>query len=387
MRFARTVAVIAATAGIAFASVASADDSGSFVVQLGQDTTSVESYTRSATRLEVYQVARTPRVLRRHFVYDFASGTLSAFSMVVNPPGAPPTQTIHATWAADSLQLETKTGDAPLKISKVGLPAGTLFVASSSPWTTYETQMLKLVQSKQPELAAPLLFLGAPAPLQVRVRTLAAGSVELSNDRGDLFQVAVDKHGHIQAVTPVAGTGQFTVTRVKSLDLDRMAADFAAREKAGTGLGVLSPRDTVTAANVGGATLWVDYGRPHRRGRVVFGKVVPWGEVWRTGANAATQFKTDKALDFGGTVVPAGFYTLWTIPAAQGWKLVVNSETGQWGTAHNAAKDVFTIDMQVTALPEPLETFTIGVDPTPQGGVLRFDWDTTRASAAFKVVE
>ena len=98
---------------------------------------------------------------------------------------------------------------------------------------------------------------------------------------------------------------------------------------------------------------------------------------------ASPQFKTDKALDFGGTVVPAGFYTLWTIPSANGWKLIINGETGQWGTEHKADKDLYTIDMQVSALSQPAERFTIGVEPSGQGGVLTMEWDATRASAAF----
>ena len=138
-------------------------------------------------------------------------------------------------------------------------------------------------------------------------------------------------------------------------------------------------------AGAGGATLWVDYGRPGKRGREIFGNVVPLGEVWRTGANAATQFRTDRALDFGGTVVPAGFYTLWTIPTATGWKLLVNSETGQWGTEHHADKDVFTLDMKASTLRQPVERFTISIEPSPTGGELRLDWDRTRASASFTV--
>jgi hypothetical protein len=129
----------------------------------------------------------------------------------------------------------------------------------------------------------------------------------------------------------------------------------------------------------------VDYGRPRKRGRVVFGGIVPFGSVWRTGANAATQFKTDKALDFGGTVVPAGFYTLWTVPSPVGWKFIVNSETGQSGTAHNSEKDLYTIDMKMSALPQEVEQFTISVEPTRDGGIFNLDWDTTRASAPFVV--
>jgi hypothetical protein len=130
----------------------------------------------------------------------------------------------------------------------------------------------------------------------------------------------------------------------------------------------------------------VDYSRPAKRGRVIFGStIVPWGEVWRTGANAATQFRTDKALEMGGIVVPAGFYTLWTIPTQSGWKLLINSETGQWGTAHKAERDMFQLDMTTSTLPQAVERFTITVVPSAQGGTLNLDWDTTRASIPFTV--
>jgi len=140
---------------------------------------------------------------------------------------------------------------------------------------------------------------------------------------------------------------------------------------------------SVVKQRVGLTDVEVDYSRPNKNDREIFGGLVPYGKLWRTGANAATQFRTDKALAFGGTLVPAGFYTLWTLPAASGWKLIVNSETGQWGTAHKSDKDLFSIDMKIQSLPQVVERFTISVDSTPTGGVLNLDWDTTRASAAF----
>jgi hypothetical protein len=131
----------------------------------------------------------------------------------------------------------------------------------------------------------------------------------------------------------------------------------------------------------------IDYSRPSKRGRVIFGStIVPWGEVWRVGANAATQFRTDKALEMGGVVVPAGFYTLWAIPAQSGgWKLLINSQTGQWGTAHDATKDIFQLPLATSTLPQPVERFTITVAPSGQGGTLNLDWDTVRASIPFTV--
>jgi len=107
--------------------------------------------------------------------------------------------------------------------------------------------------------------------------------------------------------------------------------------------------------------------------------------VWRTGANAATQFRTDKALEIGGIVVPAGFYTLWTIPSPSGWKLLINGETGQWGTAHKADRDLFQVDLTMSTLPQAVERFTISIVPSAQGGALNLDWDTVRASIPFTV--
>ena len=382
----RTRFALAALAALVLAGPAVADDSGNFVVRLGQDTTSVEHYSRTAERLEVQQVGRAPRVLRRHFTYDFADGAITRLAMVVTPPGSTtPTQTLRAEFGPDSMRMKIESGSDPVRNLNVALPKGTLVVASTSPWAGYEGEIMKFVRGKSDSLRTTMYFLGAATTDWLSLHKLGRDSVVIFNGHQDLYHVRVDKKGHVLGVLPISGTAKFGVERVASLDLEAMAAAFAAREQAGAGLGMLSPRDTVNVANAGGASLWVDYGRPGKRGRVIFGNVVPFGEVWRTGANAATQFKTDKALDFGGTVVPAGFYTLWTIPSATGWKLVVNSETGQWGTAHKTEKDLYTIGMKTSTLPQVVERFTIGVEPNAQGGTLNLDWDTTRAAVDFKV--
>lgn len=379
-------ALVSTLALCGLAGSASAQDVDHFLVRLGQDTTAVENVTRTANRVEVDQLGRAPRAMRRHFVYDYANGACTHVSMVAQPPGAAaPTQTIDARFVGDSLHLEIKTGAAPLQSVNVAVPKGALLVASSSPWSGYETTFMAMTASKAAEAKGTMYFLGSPSTVAYTIRKVGRDSVELSNDHQDVFRAKLDKAGHILGVLPISGTGKFSVERLAALDVDAMATGFAAREQAGAGLGTLSPRDTVRVATATGAMLWVDYGRPGKRGRTIFGSVVPYGEVWRTGANAATQFKTDKALDFGGTVVPAGFYTLWTIPSPTGWKLVFNDETGQWGTEHKTAHDKFTVDMPVTTLTEPAERFTISIVPTAAGGTLNFDWDTTRASAAFTV--
>jgi hypothetical protein len=152
--------------------------------------------------------------------------------------------------------------------------------------------------------------------------------------------------------------------------------------------------------------LTVNYGRPSRRGRKIFGDVVPFGKVWRAGANAATSFVTTKDLVVGGYDVPAGRYTLYAIPvqtvaspcaggstasaqagaAGQAWQLVINKQTGQWGTEYNQDQDLIRIPMKVSTLGAPVEQLAIEVTPRPDGtGVFSLAWETTKAEVGVRV--
>jgi Protein of unknown function (DUF2911) len=148
---------------------------------------------------------------------------------------------------------------------------------------------------------------------------------------------------------------------------------------------VLSPRDSATQT-IGVAELSVNYGRPSKRGREIFGGLVPYGVVWRTGANQATHFRTDHELMVGTVRVPRGTYTLWTIPDKESWTLIVNRVTGQWGTDYDKTQDLGRIPMKVASLPEPVEQFTIAIASTGgASGVLTMTWDTTQASVPIRV--
>jgi hypothetical protein len=137
-----------------------------------------------------------------------------------------------------------------------------------------------------------------------------------------------------------------------------------------------------------GATITIEYGRPYLKARPL-AKIDPafdlTGKVWRTGADAATTLTTSKDLMFGGLLVPAGTYTLYTVPGKDAWKLVVSKQTGQWGTEYHEDRDLGRADMKVETLPKPVEQFTIGITEGGSGGVLTMDWGTTRASVPFMV--
>ena len=153
----------------------------------------------------------------------------------------------------------------------------------------------------------------------------------------------------------------------------------------GKGQAPASPRDSL-AVTVAGADIKVNYGRPSKRGRVIFNGLgdMKWGMVWRTGANQATHFTTSKALDFGGKQVPAGTYTLWTLLAENGkWELIVNKQTGQWGTAYDGKQDLVRIPMTVTDKNAVVEKMEIQVKPAGKGGEIIIAWDTYKAVVGF----
>lgn len=134
----------------------------------------------------------------------------------------------------------------------------------------------------------------------------------------------------------------------------------------------------------GGKSVTSDYSSPHMKGRKIYGDLVPFGKVWRAGANEATTFVTTSDLVVGGKMVPAGNYTIFTVPAADKWTLIINKKTGEWGIPYKYESDELDrIDMKVSELTAPVENFTIAYDKSGSGCTLRMDWETTRASVDF----
>ena len=135
-----------------------------------------------------------------------------------------------------------------------------------------------------------------------------------------------------------------------------------------------------------GKTLKVDYSSPRAKGRKIFGAasekaLVPFGEIWRTGANEATTFVAGANVSVGGKDVPTGSYTIFTIPKADGWTLVISKKTGEWGTDYpGEGEDLARVPMSVSKTAAPVENFTIAFDQTGGKCTLRAEWENTRAS-------
>ncbi len=363
----------------------SAQNPTTFVVRLGQDTTGLEQFTNNKGNVTINLVNRSPRLMRRQISFSLDKDGAMTRAELTNtrvgaPAGSPPAQHTIATFGPDSMRVVTHVDTNTRKFAAVvphdaAVPVGSL-------WVMYDILATRLIESKKDSLHLPMAYLGSADISWVALRKVGKDSLDIQTEF-DRYTAKVDGKGHIVRIRPITGTQQYSVDRVDQMDLAAFTDRYAAMGDKGT-LGIFSPRDT-SREDANGAHLWIDYGRPSVRGREIFGKVVPYGEIWRTGANAATQIGFDKPIAFGGTVVPAGKYTLWTIPGKDSWTLLINSETGQWGTEHKPEKDLYKIPMSVSSKDGVTEKFFIHIADENGKGQIHFVWDKTVLAVDYAV--
>jgi hypothetical protein len=365
------------------------------VTRLGTDTVAIERYTRSSDKLEGDLVLRNPRVRTIHYIADLGSqGEMKSVTATVRRPNDAPSAApvTRIAWQfADTVAVMNVQRNGTTDTTAVGRKtyhgrvAPTLGVEPTS-YGIFE-QLLSSARLGRDSVAYTLMSPGSGPTTAIVLRRRGADTVAFTSTffPGWIELAQVDSRGRINGVNSTATTVKTIAQRVPSLDFDVVVKNWATIEVAKGGqMGQMSPPDT-TKATIAGANLVVAYSRPLKRGRVIFGNVVPWNQVWRTGANAATMFTTDKDLVFGTTVVPAGKYTLWTVPTPTGGKLIFNSETGQWGTDYHSDKDFAKVDLTSRQLSAPVDQFVIGVVPQGNGGLMRFSWDDREYAVPFTV--
>jgi hypothetical protein len=145
-----------------------------------------------------------------------------------------------------------------------------------------------------------------------------------------------------------------------------------------------SPRETVMT-EIGGSRMSIEYGRPSKRGRVIWGTLVPWGRWWMPGADEATTFTTSGPLEFGSLNVPAGDYTIYTDPGETSFVLIINQDTGVFHTTYHPDRDLGRVGMQRTTAAAPAEQLTFAIEPREGGGALKLTWDDREYVAPFVV--
>ena len=144
---------------------------------------------------------------------------------------------------------------------------------------------------------------------------------------------------------------------------------------------------SITAVKYKDCYLKITYSQPHKRGREVFGKLVPYGVVWRTGANEATEMTITKDIELNGRVLAAGTYSVFTIPEKEKWTLIINSELGLWGAYnYNPKLDIVRYEVPVERNTTTYEAFTIMIRQINEVATLEFLWDDIRVSVPIKFI-
>jgi hypothetical protein len=371
-----------------------------FIARLGNDTVSVESISRQGNKVVIDGVDRFPRVRRRHTEIDLGDGsTIRHLVMDIHTPSEPENQRerhVTADVITDSVHiLQTdKAGKLRHEFATGGAVAMAHVPQMYSLYELYFDAALARAKAEKRAVGDTVqlrqFYLDREFdrfPLHHgTVRLLANNRAEINHDwLSGTGQATFDSAGHMLSYSGARTTYLVEVQRLDSApDIQPIADRFEATEKA-NGLKQLSPRDTVRAS-IGTDSITIDYGRPLARGRVLVGGIIPYDRVWRTGANAATQFTTSAPIRLAGIQLSAGTYSLWTVPRRDGVDLIVNGQSGQWGTEYNHARDVAIARIQSSTLSTPVEQFTISVTPTDaRRGTLNFEWRTFRWTAPIEV--
>lgn len=371
-----------------------------FIARLGNDTVSVERITRHGNKVVIDGVDRFPRVRLRHTEIELGPGsTIRRLVMDIHTPSEPANQRerhVTADITADSVHiLQTdKSGKLRHEFATGGAVAMAHVPQMYSLYELYFDAALARAKAEKRAVGDTVqlrqFYLDREFdrfPLHHgTVRLLANNRAEINHDwLSGTGQATFDSAGHMLSYSGARTTYLVEVQRLDSApDIQPIADRFEATEKA-VGLKQLSPRDSVRAS-IGNDSITIDYGRPLARGRVLVGGIIPYDRVWRTGANAATQFTTTAPIRLAGIQLAAGTYTLWTVPRRDGVDLIVNGQSRQWGTEYNHARDVGIARIQSSTLSTPVEQFTISVTPTDaRRGTLNFEWGPFRWTAPIEV--
>jgi hypothetical protein len=373
-----------------------------FVARLGNDTVSIESVTRSGNTVTSDEVDRFPVVRQRHTEIQVGpDGGIKHLAMDITSPSEPPGQRqrrVVADVSGDTVHL-TKTDSTGVKSYTFPNGGGITMAHLPQMYSLYELYFAAALR----HLAEKQKGVGDTAQLRQfyidrefdrfplhggLVTAKADGKADIQHDwLAGTGEATLDSSRHLLHYSGAGTTYKVEVERLATPpDVKPVFTQFAALEAKKGGVKQLSVRDT-TRATIGAASFSVDYSRPLARGRQLLGNIIAYDEIWRTGANAATQFTTSAPITLAGMQVPAGTYTLWTVPRKDGSAdLIVNKQTKQWGTSYDRSFNLARAPLETATNTTPVEEFTISItEADPHHGTLAMEWGPFRWTAPIVV--
>ncbi|MAO66483.1 MAG: hypothetical protein CL666_15945 [Balneola sp.] len=366
-----------------FAACSTSDNTNNaaFVTLLGNDTLAVEEFTITDSSITTQVILRSPETQISTYIMEFDEfggieqmvQTDHAASVGFSDEGA---TARSITKIGDSLRIDVMAENGEVNSYAAPYEPGTLPFIDMVHWP-FEVAFQNAAEAGQDSINQP--FLSGNRISNFVIAAIEGDSMTIRHPFRGVMGVNVTSGGGIQNLDASLTTRKLKVKRVDDLDMQALANRFA-RNPVGELSGAVSAEFQFRDTN-----FRVDFGSPQKRGRDLFGNIVPWGERWRTGANRATHFYTSNDLMFGDLEVPAGEYTLFTIPKQDGGTLIINKQTGQNGQSYDQSRDLGRVPMEISTKEEITEAFTIRVEETEEGGQLNLIWGETVFSSDFTV--
>jgi hypothetical protein len=220
-------------------------------------------------------------------------------------------------------------------------------------------------------------------PKKYTIRRIGSLKMEAESTIMGRLILNLDTRGKLNTINAVGSSLNLIGHIAPYREMDSIISAFKLREYSFGKTGPNNKLDSV-AATMGSLNIKIQYSRPSVRGRIIFGEVVPYNRFWRTGANRATLMKVDKPIHFGEQILPAGEYSIFTLPGEKSWTVMLNREVGIWGTEYNPLEDILRVEMKVEDVDQIMELMTIDIKPiNNSAGLIQIGWERKRASVVF----
>ncbi len=365
----------------------------SFIGRMGEDTVLVETYTMINNHIYGKAFIRVPEDYIGEFsIHFYPDGTIREFNINAMDP-----YNSSIPFKAQSGAFEyrlnmncindtcyyynSEKGKTAENIFKHPA-AGMDFVGGWVPLISLmEWQCVRLIQSGKKNL--PLKMINHNIGVyDIGVRLQGNDTVIFGGPFLEYTKIKVNEAGRVINIDGTGTPWNYLVSHQSPINIDKIAERMAGTK----GIGVPSKTETIESS-IQNSTVSVSYGRPLKRGRQIFGGVVPYDSVWRTGANSATVIQFEKNISIGKTFIPKGKYSIYTIPNPDEWTLIFSSDLTSWPTDPDRGKEVEKVKVPTLKTKKITELFTIEVVESKKGGVLRFAWDDIVVAVDFEIVK
>lgn len=365
----------------------------SFIGRMGVDTVLVETYTMINNHLYGKAFVRVPEDYIGEFsIHFYPDGSIREFNVSAMDPFNSSVPFPAKSGAFEyRLNMNCKNDTCTYYNSITGVmnekiyrhPAQKVdFVGGWVPFISLmEWQCMRLMQSGQP--AIPLKMINHNIGVyDIGVHFLNKDTIIFGGPFLEYTKIKIDQAGKILSLDGIGTPWNYYVDKHNPINIDEVAKRMAKTP----GIGIPSPTETIQS-DIQGSKIELTYGRPYKRGRPIFGGVVPYDTLWRTGANGPTVLTLQDAIKIGNTLIPKGEYSIYTVPQKEAWTLIFSTDLKSWPTDPNRSKDFVQVAIPVEKSKNIRQQFTIEIVETKKSGELRFCWDDVVAVAKFEVMK